>query len=130
MSQIHLNKEILKEDLFTDVMFIVFSAPSAMGNGGMVRFVTRDATEYFFNFIEDDLKCSQVEAFFPPLKQFKKDSVKLEDWQHIYLGAGKSIAVKDEVFAAFTQLAEEYPVKNYMLFQNWRMVVRRILKGD
>ena len=130
MLQIHLNKDLLRKEIFTDVMFIVFSSPTAMGNGGMVRFIIRDGTEYFFNFLEDDLKCSQVEEFFPPLKQFKRDSVALEDWHLVYLGVGTSIAIKDEVFPTFKHFAQEYPTKNYKLFQNWRKVVYLTIKGE
>lgn len=129
-SRIKLTKELLSKELFTDVMFIVLTSSAAMGNAGLVIFIKRDGTEYFFNFVEDELNCSDIEEFFPPIAQFKRDSASFEDWHLVYLGVETSIAIKDEVFSAFKQYAKEYPVKNYKLFQNWRRVVLLTLKGE
>ena len=130
MAQIHLTNEILKKEIFTDVTFIAFTAPSAMGNGGTVQFITRDCTKYYFNLMEDDLKCSQVEELFPPLKQFKRDSVAYDGWHLVYLGMGMSLAINDEVFPSFKQFASEYETSNYTLFQNWRKIAGLTLKGE
>ncbi len=127
MEQIHLNKELLSEEIFKDVLFIVFSSVDAMSDAGVVRFINQAGTEYFFNFIEDDLKCADVELLFPPLKQFKKDGIALDECHLLYLGLGTSMAIRDEVFSAFRYFAKEYPIKNYKLFQNWRKVVATTL---
>ena len=129
MPQIHLTKELLNKETFADVLFVVLSAPSAMGNGGLVQFITRNKTEYYFNFLEDELKCSDVEEVFPPINQFKRESERFEDWHLIYLGVGTSMAIKDEVFETFRQIAKEYPQKNYMLFVSWRKIALETLKS-
>lgn len=129
MPQIHLTKENISKELFNDVMFIVFSAQSAMGCGGKVHFIKQDGTEYFFNFSKDELSCSQVEEYFSPIQQFKRESIPFKEWHLVYLGIQTSIAIKDEVFDTFKLYAKDYPVKNYCLFQNWRKVVQLTLNN-
>jgi hypothetical protein len=120
MSQIHLTRELLSKELFSDVMFVTLTAPGAMGIAGEVHFIKRDKSEYFFNFITEDLDLTDIEEYFPAITIFKRDSSPRDDWHRVYLGIGLSLGIKDEVFPSFKEYAKEYTQKRYMLFQNWR----------
>lgn len=128
-SPIKLTKELLNEDLFDDVVFVMMTSPKTMRDFGCVSIIKRDDTEYCFNYLKDDIKCADVEEFFPLLKQLERNGKEPEGWHIVDVGLEKFLAVKDDIFDKFKFYARPFPIEGFNLYDRWRIAIRLALRG-
>ena len=133
VSRIQINKENLNKELFDDVIFIVCSVAGAMFGEGDVRFISLNGPEYYFNYIDGELKYDEVAQVFPVLKEaFKKDCNVPEGWHRLYLGLGSTMVIKDTVYPAFEKQLKNLP-SDQPIYPNWIRLVhntKKSIKGE
>ena len=134
MQPLPLTKDILTPDLLSDVVVFLSSAPGAMFDAGTLRFITRDGTEYVFNYLSDTLTHTEVAAYFPPLGQcrftaFGKASAVPDGWHHLYLGLGANLVAHGSVYPALRQQMDALSA-HINPWSAWRLALQRALVAE
>lgn len=122
------------------VIIFAFAEPGAMGAGGIIEFFTDKGETFYFNYLSEETPYPEIKEAFPVLKDcrfngpiatrpanapkeivFYPDadnaSIKTcvaEGWQHIYMGFGNHLVIRDDHFeefsAAISDLTEEVDI--------------------
>lgn len=131
MKLIRLQKDTLDRTPFGEAVFVMFAAPGAMGEAGVVYFVTRDKQMYGFSYVRGELTLDDVLPHFPMLAQcnftvFGRGSEVPDGWHYLYGGTGHHMVIADEIFAQFQEYSRHYTYTNEIC-RDWRTLVQRAL---
>lgn len=134
VKQLLLNRADLCDALFEHVVFVLYSEPGAMVEGGAIRFATRYGGQFGFNYLRDDLTLTDIFPYFPVLEQcrfglFGRGSTIPEGWHYLYLGTGNHMIAADSVYPRFKELIKGYTYANEIC-RDWRILVHKAVREE
>lgn len=109
-----MNTKDIKKLRYKDIMFFMLAEGGAMGEPGAVNIITKgknDIQILHANYCYGDFDMDKLAEVFIPLQTFDcgifgNVSGVAPGWNHVYLGAGNHLLVRDCVFEQFMSLVD------------------------
>ncbi len=135
----------MNQEMFKDVIIFSMAEPGAMGAGGHMEFVTDKGEIFNLWYLSEDTPWNDVKNCFPvlkdcffngPMKERPEGAPKeivfyLDDsninistkvapgWQHIYMGFGNHLIVRDDYFEGFSNAISDL-TEEADIYGEWR----------
>lgn len=122
---------------YSDIVFLSIAEGGAMGCPGELLVATKDtqrAKWYRFNMLCD--KFDDLCSFYPPLKTFDCGIFGMasgiqEGWNHVDLGCGNHLLVRDDYSNAFDMVVKILKPKSPgEIYASWRGIAQMLLVGE
>ena len=131
MELVCVDKKNLKRTPFHKAAFIMYKEPGAMGERGVIYFITWDKELYGFSYINGDITLEDVLPLWPDLAScrfaiFGKGSRVPDGWHYLYTGTGTHLVIEDSVYEAFMEQGLDYKYSNQIGIA-WRSIAERVL---
>ncbi|MBO5868226.1 MAG: hypothetical protein J6Q54_04895 [Oscillospiraceae bacterium] len=133
MELIRIDKKNLKRTPFHKAAFIMYKEPGAMGENGVIYFITWDKELYGFSYISVDITLEDVLPLWPDLANcrfgvFGKGTVVPRGWRYIYTGTGTHLLVEESMYDAFVDQTLDYTYSNEIGIA-WKSIAERLLSA-
>lgn len=107
----YLHKDCLPTNILRSIQFFSIAEEGAMGTPGEVVAIAKaeETIVYLGNYCYGDLKYTDIQRFFSPLKQFKpglfgEGSIAPKGWIYGNLGMGNHLLVRSKIYPKFKEL--------------------------
>lgn len=123
-----LNKDDYKSVLPVDVVAFHFSNPGACGYHGVVRFITRDRSQYMVNYLHDAWPRESLAEVCPPLDDIRQSYQHAgplpSGWLRLNMGLGNSLYVRGDVRQHMTVAGLTPP----QIYTRWEEMIMNALE--
>lgn len=131
MEVISIDEKNYKDYLALDIVAFSFAYGGAMGSGGEILVITRDAQTYSMNYVFGYMTIEMCYEVCPPLQECSFGFIDVEEtpsgWEGISLGAGNFLVFADSIPNSIKQ--ELKGLRPPYRYQSWRSMVLHWLRS-
>lgn len=128
----YINEKNYKDYLNLDVLAFSYAHPGAMGYGGEIIVITKEAKVYSMNYAFGDMKIEMCNEVCPPLRDCVFGLFNVErtpkGWEGIRLGCGNFLVLAEPIYNQLKQEMANMP--SHILYGEWMDMVLSCLNAD
>lgn len=119
--EIYISRENYKEYINLDVVAFSYAHGGAMGVGGEIIVITKDAKIYSMNYVFGDMMIEMCDEVCPPLRDcvFGLWDVEetLDGWKGVCLGAGNFLVLSEPLYHQLKR--QMFKLAPHILYGKW-----------
>lgn len=128
----YIDEKNYKDFLNLDVIAFSFAHGGAMGSGGEIIVITKDAKTYSMNYCFGEMTIEMCDEVCPPLKDCRFGFVDVEQapegWEGVSLGFGNFLVLSEPIYNQIK--AEMLHMPPPIRYRSWQAMVLGFLKSD